>query len=363
MGNQNTIVLNGKLYDAVTGKLVHDQATIAPKTASPTVKKNKGLVMDGVVRHPKKHGAKHIKHAAKKPAEKPSHPHREHKPTHAKRHQPQKAATLMRHAVSRPAHRQHRDEKPTSVHDERTKQRLERAKAVPKSHHIARFPKHAAQRPVPKTHAPLKVEDAPKTEPAVTHNAHQPTHAPAHQMSESEKLVTNALKHARTHETKAIHKKRRRMFSNHTANIAMGGLVVLLLVGFFVYQNLPNLSMQVASQRAGFAAQQPGYRPAGFSQEKLVTYSPGKVTISFHSNSDDREFAVTQQVSNWNSQALAENFLAKNDKQYETYQAGGKTVYIYGNGSATWVNGGVWYQIDGPSSLNSDQLLRIASSL
>lgn len=142
-----------------------------------------------------------------------------------------------------------------------------------------------------------------------------------------------------------------------------GGLAALLLTGFFVYQNIPNLSMRVASTRAGFSAQLPGYKPAGFSQEKLVSYAPGKVTVSFRSNSDERQFQLTQQSSNWNSQALADNYLAKADKQYQTFQASGKTIYIYDNSSATWVNGGVWYQIEGQSDLSSDQLLKIANSI
>lgn len=366
MANQpNTIVLNGKLYDAVTGVLIHDQATIAPKVPKLTVSKKKTqLVMDGVVRKPAK------AHKATKKTDKPAHhapaSRAHHKPAHATGHKPQKAATLMRHAVRKPAHTEHHKhtepEKPAHIHDERTARRLERAAAVQKSHHIQRFPvKHEDRPAVTKKHAPLKVEPTPAPEP--------PIHvAPA--MSASEKLVTNALKNARSHEAhKPFAKKPKKRlshklgFKRKTANLAMGSLAVLLLAGFFVYQNVPNISMQVASQRAGFSAQLPSYKPAGFSQNNLVSYSPGKVTVSFHSNSDEREFKLSQQVSNWNSQALVDNYLAKADKPYQTYQASGKTVYIYSDSSATWVSGGVWYQIEGQSSLNSDQLLKIANSI
>jgi hypothetical protein len=220
-------------------------------------------------------------------------------------------------------------------------------------------------------HAAIAVEAAPaRHHPKPAHHSgpsHQPAVIP---LSESEKLVTAALRNARSHEANQpfAKKPKKRLshklgFKRHTANLAMGALAALLLVGFFVYQNVPNLSMRLASTRAGFNAQLPGYQPSGFSQEKLVSYSPGKITVNFHSNSDDRAFQLTQQVSNWNSQALADNYLAKNGKQYQTLESGGKTIYIYNGDSATWVNGGVWYQIEGQSSLSSDQILKIANSI
>lgn len=351
MGNkQNSIVLNGKLYDARTGALIHAPHT----TPKPKVKirKNKGLVMDSVTSPKRRHTP---------PA--PVHHQVHHAPAHTARHKPQRAHTLMRSVVSKPKPTRHKTS--TNLHNERTNKRLERAQAVPKSHHIQRFPaSHATQQSATKTLAPITVHADPKPPHHVA-----PVVAPK-PVSESERLVTNALRHATAHEANHpfAKKPKRRLshklgFKRHTANIAMGGLAILLLAGFFAYQNIPSLSMQVASTRAGFNAEQPDYKPSGFTQNSLVTYSPGKVTISFHSNSDDRQFQLTQQVSNWNSQALASNYLAVNNKDYQTYQAGGKTVYIYDDDNATWVNGGVWYQIEGESSLTSEQLLKIANSI
>ena len=58
MGNANSIVLNGKLYDATSGKLIHDQTKLAPKKPAPKVKKRGGSI-DGVVT--KSHGKHHAK--------------------------------------------------------------------------------------------------------------------------------------------------------------------------------------------------------------------------------------------------------------------------------------------------------------
>lgn len=93
-----------------------------------------------------------------------------------------------------------------------------------------------------------------------------------------------------------------------------------------------------------------------------IQYGEGAVTLSYQSNSDDRNFQIVQKSSDWNSQSLLENFVS--DKEpYQTFQDKGRTIYIYGKSSATWVSGGVWYQIEGESDLSSDQLLRIVSSL
>ncbi len=56
------------------------------------------------------------------------------------------------------------------------------------------------------------------------------------------------------------------------------------------------------------------------------------------------------------------NHVLTNKQPFQTFQDAGKTIYIYEDSKATWVNGGVWYQINGNASLTSDQLLRIANS-
>lgn len=139
-------------------------------------------------------------------------------------------------------------------------------------------------------------------------------------------------------------------------------LAAVLLTGFVLYQNIPNLSMRIASSKAGFNASLPGYNPSGYTLSGPVVYSPGKITVNFSSNSDDRDYTLTQQVSNWNSQALIDNFFAVKNKDFETYQEKGKTIFLYDDKNATWVSGGVWYQIQDADELSSSQILNIASS-
>src|SRR5262249_3371 len=127
-------------------------------------------------------------------------------------------------------------------------------------------------------------------------------------------------------------------------NLSIGAAVVVssLLFGLIVTQNLSSVRLQIASAKAGFSASLPGYKPAGYRLWHL-DYSQGVVAAQFQSNSDDRHYSLTQQRSAWDSSTLRDSFVATRDPDYQTIMSGGRTIYLYGQGDATWVNGGVWY--------------------
>lgn len=139
---------------------------------------------------------------------------------------------------------------------------------------------------------------------------------------------------------------------------------MFLVVGFFAYQNAPNLSMRLASARAGLEGSLPSYSPAGFGLQGGVSYKPGQIELSYSSHSDDRSYKIIQSTSSWNSETLVQNYepLTQNSN-YQTIPNKGKTVYVYNGSNATWVDAGVWYRIEGDSKLSSDQLLNVADSL
>lgn len=140
-------------------------------------------------------------------------------------------------------------------------------------------------------------------------------------------------------------------------------MAVLLVGSVFAFQNMPEIAMKIASTRAGLNANLPAYQPSGFALAGPIKYNSGEVTLNYKSNSDERAFNVVQKNSSWNSETLLENFVETNTRPYQTFQANGRTIYIYDGNKATWVDGGVWYNIDGQANLNSDQLLKIAESL
>lgn len=375
--NQNFIELNGNRYDAVTGRLLTtENMTSAPAAvvARPQHITTSHQSLDGFTKRP-----------AHKPAHtaihKPAHP--DAATAHAMHHKNERSKTLMRHAVKKPVpiqnvkaapapnHSTHHSSVPKKHESHHVDEsRIMRASNVPKSALISRF--GTAAQGHTKQVAPLAVQPAP--EHAGIH--HKPgshhIHA-AHEKPEDPLDSLNpfdmALQHANSHQEKR-HKKpalrhraaKKLRVTPRTFNIGTGLVVALLIGGFVAYRSMPQIALHLASVRAGIRANMPGYQPAGFSLSGPVQYSSGQITLNFQSNSDDRGFKVVQKSTEWNSQTLLENFV--NDKEpYQTFQDKGRTVYIYDGSNATWVNGGVWYQIEGESALNSDQLLRIASSL
>lgn len=342
---QNTIEINGKHYDAATGALI---SSVTRQSEAI----NQGAAMDGFVR--------------RKPG--PEHDVRHHKRT------VQKASTLMRQAVKKPALAADAGisnkavTSNVSIHD----QRLKRAHEAPKSPLISRFSFGDIASTVRKS-IPHTVVEKPATikrQPAVA-SAH--AHAVATLKSSragSHSLVEKALIKAQSH-TQAPHhvKKQSRLarrfgISRKKSTLASGVLAALLLGTFFAYQNVPNFAMRVAAARAGFDASMPGYQPSGFSFKSPIKYSPGEVIVNFDSNtSDGRAFTLTERKTDWSSDDLRANFVQKQDSQHQTIIDANQVVYTYGDGDAAWVNDGVWYQLESTASLTSDQIVRIAQSL
>lgn len=369
MGKQNYIVINGNKYDAVTGKLIVNGSDTRPtvQTITPTHQSQtqKTGVVDGFVRAPR------------------NKPSVNRQPASNAIKKPQRSSTLARKAVSKPeAVKANKQPEKPGIHKARlgTSPRRElTAKEVPKSPHINKFGSDIARSSVVKRHIAPPVKQAPdeRVQHASPHtqSPHNPNHEKAvhksvHQKAAKE-LIEAALANANSHNQQAPAVKKSRKsrvsrklgVSSKAFALSATVLAFVLLAGFYAVQNVPNLSMRVAASRAGFDARMPGYTPSGFSFRGPINYEPGEVAVKYHANSDDREYSLIQRSSNWNSDALLANFIEPEDKQYQTYLDRGRTLYIYDESSATWIDDGIWYQIEGDSDMTTDQLVRIASSI
>jgi hypothetical protein len=333
----NIIEINGKRYDAHTGAALDHAAHGSPRTApQPTVK-----------------------HHAKKTS-RPM-------PKHAAAHTPQPSKTLMRRAVSKPARpvkprfkaHGHTDaliKKPAaelsvkpSVNRLDT-QRLKYAKRVPKSKLVRKFAPglpttYVAPAMVRPMAFPMPPEALVDSAPPVSHG--------------TEAILERALAAATSHQ-QPRHKAPRRKAS-HITGVSVASLVAIAIVAV-VLNGAASLRLHNASSKAGFAIGVPGYKPAGFHMEHLQ-YSAGIAALNFKGNVDDRSFTVTEKPSNWDSTALRDNFVAAQGQIYQTAQSGGRTIYLYGQHSATWVSGGLWYQVQAADALSDRQLIDLASSL
>lgn len=151
--------------------------------------------------------------------------------------------------------------------------------------------------------------------------------------------------------------------SKRATSIAAVTLSVFSFGTFFTYQNIPNINVRYAAAKSGVNASIPSYQPAGFSVNNHVQFSPGELTIAYKANADDRAYTVSQKNTSWNSDALKDHLVTKIGTTPMTYPDSGRTIYLHDDSSADWVQSGVWYSITGESSLNTDQLIKIATSI
>lgn len=232
----------------------------------------------------------------------------------------------------------------------------------PAHHPVAAHPTQPQpQQPQQQSMRPIAAARRPYAQPAA------PAAASRREQDEEQDLFAQALAQAKSHEEpeqresakKAVRRKgsKARRFAIASASLA----VFVALSGFVAFQNRSQIQLQMASAKAGFAASTPLFMPPGYKLDSM-TYATGSVATSYNS-SGKAPFSITQKKSNWNSQTLLDNFVATSGDDYKGFQSNGRTVYIYGKGNATWVNGGIWYQIKGADKLSDEQLVKIATSM
>ena len=371
MSTKNIIELNGKRYDALSGKLMREVGP-APKVAPHS------RVIDDVMSSVVSPDSKVPKPRA---AHMPSHPHKQSnsRPTPKAKvpHKPEHAKTLMRSSVKKPT------TSPSSSKRVQTlagslpiqrpmhlaapfrrssdEHRVARAQNAPKSQLVQRF---ATAKPTLST--TLHKLDLTKVPAKASQAVASVSNTPHQIQSRTHDILMAGLARAESHKQSPITPKRSARKVRKWPRFAGLATLVILILGigsFLVYYNLPELEVRFASVRAGIHADLPGYIPTTFTFASPVTYEQGKVKLTFHSASSHQSFSLTEQTSSWDSDTLRDNFVVGTDPAYQTLEDGGRTIYIYGKGDATWVNSGIWYQITSSSSLSSNQLLDIAISL
>jgi hypothetical protein len=384
---KNTIELNGKRYDALTGNLLSLDAVTPKSNVSVSVK-----------HHVKKPGAPahHAKTSTTATAKKSAGQVmdiRRAPAGHIKHHRPEPSKTLMRKVVKKPEASVKRHVKtqprtdvlaktpahvlvPKSSLNHIDETRLKRAEHVAKNKLVSRF----GQVTSPVSHQAVHVahqarHDVEAVIASVSgeiENIRPVYAATADAIARpSMDIFEQALARANSHKESYVDPKKAKKHAKHTAHhpakrLARSGalaLSALLIAGFIAYQNTANLTMRVAAHKAGFQANMPAFKPSGFAVGKF-TYGNGFVAVNFHSNSDSRAFSLTQQVSKWDSEALLKEFVSSAPgKSYQTLQASGRTIYTYGNNNATWVDHGVWFNVESDGSLSTSQLVDLAASM
>lgn len=388
----SVIELNGKKYDAITGKLLSSDGKSGH--AAPA----KGTAIDFVrptTNAVRQHAAPAATpFVAKQP--KPALPVHANvtrlQPKHVSAHQPQHAKTLMRSAVRKPGDSFKKQAKTASHTGALVKQpalavepklaalsidqgRLKRAHHVPHSKLVRHFdtlnfarPVTSVARPVTRTPATVAaVAASPQPRMQAGNTPAAPVTKATAPKQPSADIFERALAQATSHKqpyhpikkgkTKKTHKGRTAL------SIAASSLAILLIVGFIAYQNATAIQLRLVSSRAGISATLPKWQPAGFAIGKFA-YAPGSVTVNYSDAQTNSTFTITQVATKWDSSALLNNFVNPNaGSTYNTIESAGSTIYTYGNNSATWVNNNIWYRLDTGGSLSTSQIVQLATSM
>jgi hypothetical protein len=377
VGNKNAtiLVLNGKHYDALTGK---------PVTAGP----GKAVrPIDDMV------GGRRAKPAKQQATAQPKLPATPivasstksmdvmRTPQHLVHHKQQRAATLVRSTVNKPGLGLKRQLKTVSGSQlpanipstvivpkfpvaEINPKRLTRAEHVAKSELIHKFapgmpefgPSAAAVKILPVS----EVQPLPPSE----HKSHELFERAIASATSHEQPYVDQKKLAKTAKKQAKHasKVAKRKPHHHLASVVAASFAVLAIGGFVALQNKADLTLRFADAKAGFHASVPDYQPAGYGLNKF-TYSAGNVSLGFNNNDAGRGYTIHQQTTKWDSQALLDNFVTANYQSYQILQSGNQIIYMYGHGDAAWVKGGIWYQLTSGGNLSNSQVLNIATSV
>lgn len=141
--------------------------------------------------------------------------------------------------------------------------------------------------------------------------------------------------------------------------------LVLVIVGYVAYLNLPSAKFKTAVNTSGINASQPSYTPEGYSLTSPYIAEAGKVALKYTNPADpSKGYSVIQESSSWDSKGLLENKVSKESQSYSTFTDRGLTIYVY-DGKAFWMDQGKLNQIqpDVSAALETEDLVRIAGSM
>jgi hypothetical protein len=318
MSTRGVIHINGQEYDAASGKILNKKSSEPiPKVQAPN--------HNSITHRPK-----------------PSHAH----------HAPIKSMTLSRAGVKKP--KIFSDIRRTPIIDEPPKPSAEHI-AVKLSAHSPKVVHFAKIEPrmIDTTPPPDIAQSYPDSPPPIMHHV---------QRSRVEAHIKRQLTAATAHQL-SPHKKVKSKTRRKKASVLASGLAILALAaGFIAYSNISGLSVNLASRRAGFSAALPKFTPGGFKLNNHMAYGSGRVVLSFHSNTDDRQYQIEQTPTQLSSEGLKKQVEADAKGNYQTIDAGGVSIFFTDN-NARWAKDGVLFSLTGESGLSSSQIASIASSL
>ena len=228
---------------------------------------------------------------------------------------------------------------------------ISKTKNIPKSSMISRFNSKNNLDFIKNT-APVSkgIEISKLVKPILDENVIDP----------SKKLIESSIEKINSDDFKYLPKKDTKLRKLVIAFV----LIVIAVLLVSLYNNLyPKLKISFASNVACFNAITPKYIPPGYTLGP-VTAHKGSISSEYNSNTSKLKFTITESPSAWNAATLIDTYLVPNaHTDFSLINSNGINIYIYGNNNATWVTGGIWYLVDGNSTLSNNELVKLATSM
>lgn len=352
-----TVDINGQLYDAVTGMPVAKKpATKISSVSKPATKpKLKTSPTKTTTAKPARQAS-----AAAAPAKRSA--------SAAKNlHTPQRRSTTLR----RSANLKNSSKTPAKAGSDivgRKKPNL--ANPTTKSPAVSKFAAPSAAKTTAKAAAkkPASADVSARKHPSAHKaavKAARPAKVTAPKARPSKEIKEAAIAKAMTEAkpTKAKKPKSTKAQRNRRLTIIGISLAVAAVLSLCLWIYLPKISVKIASTQAGITAALPSFTPDTYVLQMPVESHSEKVVMTYKNRRNSETFVLTQQKSEWDSEALRYDVRKNSSGQFLTTQDRGLTIFTY-NGNAAWVNKGILYTIKASDqTLSKDEIVKIASGL
>ena len=156
--------------------------------------------------------------------------------------------------------------------------------------------------------------------------------------------ISQAIEKSRQESKKAKKSKQKGFFANKKfLSFSLSFAVAIFGVGYLTYTNLPDIA--------------DGYSPKG------LAYFDGN-NVNFEYKKNNSNYKIQQTQSDWDSSALLQNYVnQKWSEDYSTTYSNGLTIYSNHRGESVWVNNGKLYKVEASDKISDDEIRKIATSL
>ena len=220
----------------------------------------------------------------------------------------------------------------------------------------------AATKPAPKVAAPAPQKVAAVRKPATTQKPATTTEAKLTPEQLKELAIKKALRTATEEPEPATRPNKLHFGFGRILLACVCTVAAVFAIGYFINQNVFNLSIANAARSAGLEVTNSPKVPSGYELTD-ITSEEGKLTLKYVNHSAKTEFTIIEERSSWDSNALLSNFVKPNyGVDCTVVREQGITIYI-SDSNASWINGRIVHKIIAePGTLTKKQIRSIATS-